>query len=201
MILSKKHSILFVAIQKTGTTSIEKALQEYLHPHVASSTTKIKKRKSFNYKHNSAEILASYPEINSIWDKLFKFSFVRNPWDLCVSHFFYRQRDNRYKEAIDANFKEWLMNDKKREPIMWQASTQYDCLTVNGDLAIDFVGAFENLQNDFNKVCKHMNIPSIQLDNCNSTKHKHYSTYYDQESKEYVFNLFEKDIDYFNYEF
>ena len=77
---------------------------------------------------------------------------MRNPWDLCVSHFFYRQRDGRYKEAIDVTFKEWLINDKKREPIMWQASTQYDCLTVNGDLAIDFVGKFENLQNDFKKI-------------------------------------------------
>ena len=71
MILSKKYAILFVAIQKTGTTSIEKALQEYLYPHVASSTVKIKKRPNFKYKHNSAEILASCPEINSIWDKLF----------------------------------------------------------------------------------------------------------------------------------
>lgn len=200
MILSKKYAILFVAIQKTGTTSIEKALQEYLYPHVASSTVKIKKRPNFKYKHNSAEILASCPEINSIWDKLFKFSVVRNPWDLCVSHYFYRQREG-YEEAIYTPFKEWLISHKKREPIMWQAPTQYDCLTVNGDLAVDYVGRFENLQNDFNSVCKHIKIPSIQLDNCNSTKHKHYSTYYDQETKEYVFDLFKKDIEYFHYEF
>ena len=201
MILSKKYSVLFVAIQKTGTTSIEKTLQRYLRPYIVSSTTNIKKRKNFRYKHNSAEILFGCPQINSIWNKLFKFSFVRNPWDLCVSHFFYRQRRGSYGEVIDVTFKEWLINDKKREPIMWQASTQYDCLTVNGDLAIDFVGKFENLQNDFNEVCKYIQIPTIQLDHWNSTKHQHYSTYYDQETKEYVCDLFKKDIEYFNYEF
>lgn len=200
MILSKKYAILFVAIQKTGTTSIEKALQEYLYPHVASSTVKIKKRPNFKYKHNSAEILASCPEINSIWDKLFKFSFVRNPWDLCVSHYFYRQSRGN-DEAIDTTFKKWLMNDEKRESIMWQASTQYDCLTMNGNLAMDFIGRFENLQNDFNKVCEYIKIPSILLDRHNSSKHKHYSAYYDQETKEYVFNLFKKDAEYFDYEF
>lgn len=200
MILSKKYAVLFVAIQKTGTTSIEKALQEYLYPHVASSTVKIKKRPNFKYKHNSAEILASCPEINSIWDKLFKFSVVRNPWDLCVSHYFYRQREE-HEEAIDINFKEWLMNDKKREPIMWQASTQYDCLTVNGKLAVDFIGRFENLQNDFNKICERISISPISLYKRNSTKHEHYSTYYDKETKEYVFNLLKKDIETFNYEF
>ena len=200
MILSKKYAILFIAIQKTGTTSIEKALQEYLYPHVASSTVKIKKRPNFKYKHNSAEILAGCPEIKSIWHELFKFSFVRNPWDLCVSHYFYRQREG-HEEAIYTPFKEWLISHKKREPIMWQAPTQYDCLTVNSKLAVDFIGRFENLQADFNTICKHIQIPSIQLDIHNSTKHEHYSKYYDQETKEYVFNLFKKDIDYFNYEF
>tara|TARA_B100002019_G_scaffold287225_1_gene298890 strand:- start:2129 stop:2731 length:603 start_codon:yes stop_codon:yes gene_type:complete len=200
MILSKKYSVLFIAIQKTGTTSVEKVLQEYLYPHVASSTVKIKKRPNFKYKHNSAEILAGCPEIKSIWYELFKFSFVRNPWDLCVSHYFYRQREG-HEEAVGTPFREWLMNDKKREPIMWQASTQYDCLTVNGKLAVDFIGRFENLQADFDKICKHIQIPSIQLDKHNTTEHEHYSKYYDQETKEYVFNLFKKDIDYFNYEF
>jgi len=200
MILSKKYAILFVAIQKTGTTSIEKTLQEYLSPHVVYGITNIKHRKSFRYKHNSAEMLYNYPEIIDLWDQLFKFSFVRNPWDLCTSHFFHRQRRG-YGEAIDVTFKEWLINDKKREPIIWQAPTQYDCLTVNGDLAIDFVGKFENLQNDFNEVCKYIQIPTIQLDHWNSVKHQHYSTYYDQETKEYVCDLFKKDIEYFNYEF
>lgn len=198
MLLSKKYSVLFVAIQKTGTTSIEKVLQEYLYPHVASSITYT--RQDFRYKHNSAEILSGCPEINSIWDKLFKFSFVRNPWDLCVSHYFYR-RSRGWEETLDIAFKEWLINEEKREPIMWQASTQYDCLTVNEKLSMNFIGRFENLQKDFNKICGHINIPYIELDNSNKTKHKHYSKYYDKETKEYVSKIFQKDIEQFNYEF
>lgn len=65
---------------------------------------------------------------------------------------------------------------------------------------IDFIGRFENLQKDFNQICKTINIPFIELPKLNSTSHDHYSKY-NEETKKIVAEIFQKDIDYFGYKY
>ena len=65
----------------------------------------------------------------------------------------------------------------------------------------DFLIKFENLQEDFNKVCQILNIPKKILPKENSGNKKHYKEYYNSESFDIVSEKFSKDIETFNYKF
>lgn len=89
---------------------------------------------------------------------------------------------------------------------------------------VDFVGRFESLQNDFDRVCEKIGLPQSEIPHINSSRGQAndkassgslipwrrrptfpsfstYQDYYDDESRELVAQLYEADIDRFGYEF
>ena len=60
---------------------------------------------------------------------------------------------------------------------------------------------FENLNRDWNNMFKELGYEPPKLPILNKYKHKHYSEYYDDETREFVGWLFKKDIDAFGYKF
>jgi len=145
----KKQNYVFIHINKTGGMGIVKALS-------------LKKKQHFTaleYK-NHLGILR--------WNKSFKFSIVRNPWDKVVSQYFMTKLD-------------WLTDD-------------------TGEIMVDFIGRFENLEDSFQTVCKEIGV-KVKLPFVNKTEHKQYQCYYDDETKEIVRNSFKIDIERFNYKF
>ncbi len=188
MIISDSHNFVFVATTKTGSTSIEKHLDSYKAKHKANKHCPLK------------IIYRKFPFI----EDYFKFAIVRNPFDWVVSWYFYRKTRPNKNNTKDISFKDWLVDENSSayniEGIGLTLS-QYDVLNCDKNIELDFIGRYENFQNDYNTICDKVGIPRQQLPHLNRSKHKHYTEYYDEETKQLIAEKYAKDIECFGYKF
>ena len=136
----------------------------------------------------------------------FSFAFVRNPFSRMVSAWKCQWVScNEYKtfkdfvlyflpESNSITFFRW-------SHVMPFTDTRMKLFNSNGNQLIDFIGKVENLQEDFNIICDKIGIPQQQVPHNNATKHKRYTEYYDDETREIVAEKYAKDIEYFGYKF
>lgn len=148
------------------------------------------------------------------WNDYFKFSFVRNPWDRMVSMHkwgpFYgvKMKDEKldisgYIKKLDSGVeidKRTSYSSSKMKKII---SDAIYLNILNEEL--DFIGKFENLNEDFIKLSDLMKLKINKLPTVKnydkSKNEKHYTEYYDDETRELVAEIYAKDIEYFGYEF
>ena len=193
--ISHTKKFIFVHINKTGGTSIEKILKPYSEP-------------LGNNKHqfllkNCKKKPSKKPILKNKKDPLypyFKFTIVRNPFEKIVSTYFWRKH---FSKCLDISFKKWVMCPKKPSMLTNLAFyNQLDWISDRpGNVCVDYIGRFERLQESFDVICKKINIPPKKLPYKNKLKYDHYSSYYDKETVEFVATHFKKDIDYFNFTF
>lgn len=198
LMINHKYKLIFIHIPRTGGTSIEKALcgKDWFNIHAPS--------KHLNA-YSAKKIYSEY------WDKYFKFTFVRNPWDRMVSMLKYgnfygvgmssdkicMKNYLTYFESIE--YDKRFFNLKQFEDFQKLDNSVYR--NIIGE-EMDFIGRFENLQEDYNEICKQCNIKENKLPLMeNSPERLHYREYYDQENKNLVAEKYKLDIKMFNYEF
>lgn len=79
---------------------------------------------------------------------------------------------------------------------------QLDYMTdEHGNILVDFIGRFENFQEDFRIVGNRIGLDLDKIPVINYSKHKHYSQYYTSETREAVAKMYRRDIEHFNYKF
>ncbi|HRW98592.1 MAG TPA: sulfotransferase family 2 domain-containing protein, partial [Cyclobacteriaceae bacterium] len=84
---------------------------------------------------------------------------------------------------------------------LYQCHPFYKMFDQSGKQLVDFVGRFEYLQSDFDKICEIVGIHPRKLPHLNSSEHKHYSFYYDDETRNLVDEYYHQDIEQFGYHF
>lgn len=191
--ISHKHKCIFVHIRKTGGISVSSFLKE------------IDPDAEYAYGPDLHAPLSWYKKAygEQIFNNYFKFTFVRNPWDLRVSFkkWCANEDGSLGKYARRLSLSDWI----KRYAVRYNPNktgvgmTQLAYLNPIEDM--NFIGRFENFQQDFNIICDKIGIPHQELPHKNKTKHKHYTEYYDDETKQIVAEKYAKDIEYFGYEF
>jgi hypothetical protein len=72
----------------------------------------------------------------------------------------------------------------------------------DGRLMVDFIGRFENLHNDFNRLCLTIGIAPMELLHAKTQRpHADYRSYYTDETREKVARHWKRDIEAFGYDF
>lgn len=144
---------------------------------------------------------------DQVFNDYFKFTFVRNPFSKCLSEYFWEK--THFNESL--NFNDWvklklgdLINHSENNTKIRQKHNleQYKFIYDTSDnCLVDFIGRFEKLQEDFDLICDRIGISRQKLPHENKSEHKHYTEYYDDETKQIVAEKYAKDIKYFGYEF
>ena len=141
-----------------------------------------------------------------VFNSLYKFCFVRNPYDRLFSAYTFLKEgginnqdlefSNSYLQEF-ASFDEFVLKGLEKEEIMnWvHFKPQYTFVCdENDNIVMDFVGKMENLNADFNAVCKHLNIESeLQKLNMSATKKNDFS----EEVKTMIKLKYQKDFNLF----
>jgi chondroitin 4-sulfotransferase 11 len=179
---------VFIHINKTGGTSINRAVGILLKQHLTAE-----------------EIVAAIGRER--WGAAFKVAFVRNPWDKVASHYRYRIKTAQTGLGVEdtLTFKEWVQAAyQEKDPYYYDIpkmfAPQLDWISVDGEIDCDFIGKFENLNADFERLMGEFGV-EIELQHLNKTVKRDYREYYDPETRDIIGNVFKKDADYFGYTF
>ena len=199
--ISDTHKCIFIHIPKCAGSSIEK----FFTPDIEWCN---------QYHRTHCEQHLTFGEMASLncyggnITDYFKFTIVRNPWSRHVSAWQFARE--RYKRTKKYSFRQFCMNLKNVCPQRGINRIYYGLINrqqvdyITDDkknIAVDFIGKVENLQEDFNTICDKIGIPRQELPHHNKSKHKHYTEYYDDETREIIAEKYAKDIEMFGYEF
>jgi hypothetical protein len=126
-----------------------------------------------------------------IWNSYFKFSFERDPFDKAISRYYWSTREPRpdisqYLNAAPVNL---LSN--------------WNIYTINDQVAVDFVGRYENLDDDLafigNKIGLPDELPLPRAKGSYRQSREHYSKVLNAEARSRIEIVCAKELSAFNY--
>ena len=206
MIISFQHKFVFIAIPKTATHAFRVALRPHLAPNDWEQCV------LFDKKYFPAEPLAEIGHGHITWREakafllpemratFFKFCTVRNPFERFVSYCRFINRDDQ-KMKTDAlgEMKRIIANKDNHTKILFRPQFEF-VSDENGELAVDYLCHYENLQNDFDTVCERLNLPHAKLEKINVSDSEKYLGLCDDELKALVRDFYHRDFEIFGYE-
>lgn len=218
MILSTSHSFIFVHVPKTAGTAMTAALE----PHAVTGTRTALRRalrwlplreapdRAYFRKHETAAAMRAKlgPQV---FDRFFRFTVVRNPFDHAVSHYEYLKEFRNPKKAAEfaamsfADYLRWRTTE--RGPFVPIFSTLPDqahwLVDGAGRLLVNRVMRFETLADDFAQVMDEVGLPGTRMERINPTRAKvkgrSLASYYDAGTLATVRALYARDFDLFGY--
>jgi len=200
MLISTRPPFVFCAFNKTGSTSIESALEPY-----NSKWRRWLLRRRYArlgqpvvFKHARPLVFRSLLG-EKTWDRSFTFCFVRNPFARVVSEYYYQRQTipDIHPLASQVGFEEWILAGGAGS--FRRLMSEFVC-DDEGRQILDFVGRFENLAEDFAEVCRRLGV-NVSLPCLNPTRHAHYSEYYSDVARAEVERRFGPDLEMFGYSF
>lgn len=206
MIISNTNSYIFVAIPKTATHAIRFALRQHLDEktdweHVSKYITKrlpIHELSSIHHGHIRCVDIKPYLD-TAIWNSYFKFAICRDPYDRFISSssFLYR-RDPAFSKDPVGTMKRIIRSDDEMKRILLRPQTEYIC-DNDGNLMVDYVGEYEQLEESYRKICDRTGVPYSNLESVNVTTRDSCKPQLDDELKALVRQRYLTDFELLDY--
>ncbi|MEO1434685.1 MAG: sulfotransferase family 2 domain-containing protein [Bacteroidota bacterium] len=205
MIYSPSKGFLFVHIYKTGGNSIRRLLEPYdegyrWYHRLKASTTKEPVLRSGRFaKHGFAR--QAQEDLGPQYDQLFRFAFVRNPWDwqLSLYHYILKHPENPDHPVVQglSGFGDY---------VRWRVDGRVRLLSDfvddrSGMQIVNFIGRFEHLQPDFKQVCLELSLPQMDLPHLNRGGQRDFRASYTDSTAALFEHAYQRDILRFGYEF
>lgn len=217
MLLSLKYNFLFVHIAKTGGTSIRNSLWRYkwtdpyrIPQFLCSRLSALAGHKIGAKFPRHAKLVAAKEMLPSeVFERLLKFAFVRNPWDLQVSsyHHIRRERPHLINHIEDFHaFLRWKFDPVRPPQYHADMSTELQSdylIDLHGRSIVNYIGRYEFLVEDFEEACRRIGIRCPKLPHARRAidRRKDYRSYYDEEAAALVADHYRQDIEAFGYHF
>jgi hypothetical protein len=231
MIVSHEHKFIFLKTKKTAGTSIELALSALCGDEdVITPLTEIDealraqgrgaqnwrkhgwwgsprpffKRRFLKftaedygfYNHMPGEQARALLNDDKVWRSYFKFAFDRNPWDRQVSWYLYKTKSRATRPSFER-----FMASRRRAYV-----NNHELYMLDDALAVDFVGRYENLEEDLNKALQLAGVKrKIAVPRTNVTPNKDesrsYRSYYSPATEALVAEWYQPEIALLGYGF
>lgn len=207
---------LFIHAPKTGGNSIQNILRHYseddiviLAKHQDGFERFEVRNMQYNItKHSALSHFKSVMDANT-YSLLYKFSTIRNPWDMMISSYFSPHRGvkewdrNEFLTLLNtvSTLGQYVRENSPADRFLNYSDNQRSDIRKRLDADVDFIMKFERLNDDFKIVCEQLDIPYSPLPNRNASIHAHYSEYYDDNLRELVRDKFIEEIEFGNYSF
>lgn len=212
---------IFIAVPKTGTTSVRTQLSQPGIPFVPNPHLDICQVRDLLYPYllrSSLGTNKSYPneevptdkairhQAEEIFKSFFKFSAVRNPWARAVS-LYYRREGVKVKDRL--TFEEFCehhscASDTCFHPTLHKNQLDWLC-DDEGRMIMDFVYKVEELDSAIEKIAKvtegRVRLESKTANRNPNSKSSDYKDMYNDKTRKLIMRNFEKDIDHFKYTF
>jgi hypothetical protein len=216
MLLSHRYRFLFVHIAKTGGTSVRAALNSlrwrdplyYLTFPAHKMSALTGHRLGLKFPRHAHIIAAKEMLPAPYFDSLYKFAFVRNPWDLQVSSFHHiqRERPEVMNGITDFNdFMRWKFDPAR--PYQYHIDTSLSLQTdylidLHGVIQTNHIGRYENLRDDFGEIIRHLKLPVAELPHRRKAGDRgEYRNYYASDVVDMVTQHFSRDIQMLGYQY
>jgi len=194
MVVDHEKRYIFVSVAKTGSTSIRRRLGFFKDP------------PPLIYHMFLKDMIMNLPDCKDY----FKFAFVRNPYDRAYSTYMNLKYGGHPSWADPIrkknSFEEFVLDLESSEYSQFiHLRPQFEYVAVDGEIGVDFLGRFENLQEDFRIVEAKIGLLHGDLERYRITippnplpvgEEKKYT----QEMKDVILRFYKKDFESLGYD-
>lgn len=195
-VIDHEKKIIFIAVPKTGSTSIQNFLKKNL-PNGISIDKNIPNDIGLE-KHSSAleikNVIKNYKDY-------YCFAVIRNPFDWYASWYTYAKDPKPVVDSQGKSLKEFInsYNYLNKELLSYFTDE-------NGEIIVDTIIKYENnLEKELYKIMDKLSIkvehPLLKLNVSKYRKEKNYKKYFNEETINIVKNIQSKSLEFFNYEY
>lgn len=214
MPVSDKYECILIHIPKTAGTSMEYVLGMHGDKDTVGLERDLSHNSEVDYKNFFGRDLQhlTFNELKKHlkmpkdkFNNYFKFAFVRNPWDRMVSEFSWdsnwNKGDGRFSRSYFRKKVFELFAKYKKDSLTAKHYIPQSKFIVEDDqVLVDFVGKYENLEQDWANLCNKLGI-NKDLPERMTSERKEYHKYYDSNTKKIISKIYARDIEIFNYKF